>query len=193
MKKAAARLIVVKKAAETAAQFLDRVEKLRGTRVTLDNALAASLDLLEAPAGALTPYARALVETDRAIVRQARDDDPLGIKPPSTEVLEACLRLERMSMAVRVQTGANSRALEEIRTLQTEAATAKRIELHGPAVEARLERIRAFCGKRKLPYDKRGLPTVLARDLGNPPGEEKRTFVALKKLYARDLAKLIGT
>jgi hypothetical protein len=34
---------------------------------------------------------------------------------------------------------------------------------------------------------------VLARDLGNPPGEEKRTLVALKKLYARDLAKLIGT
>ena len=61
------------------------------------------------------------------------------------------------------------------------------------AAAARHKLIRAFCAKRKLPFDKDGLPTTLARDLGNPPGEKERTFATLKKQYARDLAKLIGT
>ena len=66
----------------------------------LDNALAAARDALE---GKLTFIARAYVEEAQAIVRSALADDPLGIKPLTPHVMEACQLLERFGAAARMQ------------------------------------------------------------------------------------------
>jgi hypothetical protein len=72
----------------------------------------------------------------------------------------------------------------------TDKATKERVKDQLPAIEARRERVRALCIKKKWPFNKRGLPTTLARKFGDPPGEKRRTPAALQKLYARDLAEL---
>ena len=80
------------------------------------------------------------------------------------------------------------------RRARTLKATSVRVQNHLPAIEARLERIWAFCKnkKRKWPYDMPELAGRLAVELGSPDGK-KRTRAALRKLYERDLAELART
>ena len=73
----------------------------------------------------------------------------------------------------------------------THKATSVRVQGRLPAIEARREKIRAFCQnkKRKWPYDMPELAGRLAVELGDLDGK-KRTRATLRKLYARDLTKL---
>ena len=75
------------------------------------------------------------------------------------------------------------------RRARTFRATSVRVKHQSKAIEARREQIRAFCKKRKWPYDMPELPGRLAVELGNLDGK-KRTHATLRKLYARDLTEL---
>ena len=72
---------------------------------------------------------------------------------------------------------------------RTLKATSVRVKDQLPAIEARRKQVRAFCDKRKWRYDMPELAGRLAGDLGDLEGKE-RTRATLRKLYARDLAKL---
>lgn len=77
------------------------------------------------------------------------------------------------------------------RSGQTLRATSVRAQGRLPAIEARREKIWAFCQnkKRKWPYDMPELAGRLVDELGDLDGK-KRTRATLRKLYARDLIKL---
>jgi hypothetical protein len=134
---------IIKARAETAEQYFARVEGRRGTRVLLDNALAAAWQALQ---GDLTPIARACVEADRAVVRQARDDDPLGVIPPSPETLAACVRLENMGVAVRIAAETAAR----VKAAQTAEATAEKAK----KTSKQVEKVKTLLAKLKLSLDK---------------------------------------
>jgi hypothetical protein len=84
----------------TGTEFYAKALERRGTRAPLDNALAAARDALE---GKLKFIARAYVEEAQAIVRSALADDPLGVKPLTPRVMEACRLLEHFSAVARTQ------------------------------------------------------------------------------------------
>jgi len=84
---------------ETAEQFFARLEGRRGTRVIYDEALAWARDALDSKL--LTPTAAVLVESHRALVMAALRDDPHGTKPPTREVIDACMRLAKVGAVAR--------------------------------------------------------------------------------------------
>jgi hypothetical protein len=63
-----------------------------------DEALAS---LFDARRGRLTPHASIETEAARALVREARANDPLGVKVPSADVLQACIWLIRLGASAR--------------------------------------------------------------------------------------------
>jgi hypothetical protein len=85
--------------------------------------------------------------------------------------------------------GGEDRGRRRERRARTLKATSVRVLGQRPAIEARREKIRAFCKKRKWLYDMPELPGRLADELGDPDGK-KRTRATLRKLYARDLIEL---
>jgi hypothetical protein len=71
--------------AKTAAEFYGDLEARRGIGLLYDAALAALTDARRAK---LTAHASAKTEQARALVRQARDSDPLGLNIPSPDVIQ---------------------------------------------------------------------------------------------------------
>ena len=150
-------LVVTKGEMVTGGEFYDRLEKKRGTRAPLDEAL--SMALWASPDDRLMPMARASFEADRALVRKARDDNPLGTNPPSLEVLAACGRLRDIGMAARSQ-------IETTTYVEAETAVRVRSEIGATAAKSRttitaraVKRMEAVCAGFGWSPDK-----LLARD-----------------------------
>ena len=125
---------------ETAAQFFARLESRRGTRVIYDEALAWACDALNNKR--LTPITTALVESYRGVVMAALRDDPLGIKPPTPEAIDACARLTALGAAARFQSDAE----RERRRIAKAAAESRKPP---KKAEARRKLVKALSEKKK--------------------------------------------
>ena len=125
----------------------------------------------------LTPLARALVEADRGLVHRALNDDPLGIKQPSSEVLGACLRLERMGAAVRVAAETTVHVVagttKRVKKNMTKAATAGRVKAQEPVITARRQWIQVTCREGGRSIDEPELTGWLINMYGVPKTEKE--------------------
>jgi hypothetical protein len=144
-------LRVHKGRAETGAQFFARRIAERGNRYVLDEALASARDALES--AKLTSTARACIEADRAIVREAQRDGAL-----SPEAHVACMRLVKFGVVVRFQS--------EAEHMRTRPATDARRGKPNKKTEALRGEIEALCKGRSL--DARGLARQLLKKLKLP-------------------------
>jgi hypothetical protein len=125
---------------ETAEQFFARLKGRHGTRVIYDKALALARDALDSKR--LSPLAAALVERHRAVVMAALHDDPVGIKPPTLEVIDACVDLANLGAAARFQSDAE----RERRRIAKAAAKSRKPP---KTTEARRKLVKALSEKKK--------------------------------------------
>lgn len=130
-------IAITKGRMETGDQFFARRAAERGAaRLAIDEALAASLDALDAD---LTFFG---LEADRALVLKERDDNPDGTKPLSLEAQAACTQLvsigeaARAEVTKRAQAKTEARAAAEIEAARAEAETAERERARADAERA---------------------------------------------------------
>jgi hypothetical protein len=152
---------------ETGDQFFSRLAARRGIHLFYDEALLWGRDALESKR--LSLVAAALVESDRARVIAASRDDPLGVKPPTLEVIEACMQLVKVGVVARFAPEAEIEFRARI-TPEIEVATRKRgtevaTDTRQKEREHRRQKIQAICEAKGWQLGVRNLTQWVAREI----------------------------